>query len=108
MKPNLELDLLNNKEIVDKCVNSYAYAQNLYSALCNNKFFYNEKEYTCSWRFAGGIVADLRNKGETYIDFYCSGIICGKNKGYVPEGFVTDEIRDDLLKLGWSIKPYES
>jgi hypothetical protein len=25
-------------------------------------------------------------------------------KAYVSEGFVTDEIRDDLFKLGWLVK----
>jgi nucleoside-triphosphatase THEP1 len=28
-------------------------------------------------------------------------------EGYAPEGFVTDEIRKDLLKIGWIIKSYE-
>ena len=50
-----------------------------------------------------------------YIDWYCSGIKGspsineeGKENddginGYVGEGVVTDEIRDDLLKLGWLV-----
>jgi len=27
--------------------------------------------------------------------------------GYVPEGSVADEIRLDLMKLGWGIRPYQ-
>ena len=50
-------------------------------------------------------MADLRNQRESYLDYYCSGMI--DKEGYVPEGVVTDEIRLDLIKLGWSIKPYE-
>jgi hypothetical protein len=73
--------------------------------LCNNRFFYGDKEWTCSWRHAGGIIADMLEKGD-YIDWYCSGIGHNTN-GYVGEGFVTDEIRLDLLKLGWTVKPYD-
>ena len=105
MKPNLELDLLKSDWIADKCKYSMIYSQNLYAALCNNRFFYDKEEWTCSWRFAGGLVADLRNCGEDYLDWYCSGI--GNKVGFVTEGEVTDEISLDLMKLGWTIKPYE-
>lgn len=104
VKPNLELDLLNNKEIVSKCVHSSTYSQNLYAALCNNRFFYGEYEWACSWRYAGGIVSDLRNSGD-YMDWYCSGV--GDKIGYVAESVVTEEISLDLMKLGWTVKPYE-
>ena len=104
---NLEHDLIKNDRIVTKCKTSEVYSQNLYSALCNNRFFYGTSEWTCSWRMSGGIVADLRDKGETYLDFYCSGIASDHITGYVPEGVVTEEIREDLLKLGWTVEPYE-
>lgn len=65
-----------------------AYAKALYAALCNNIF---EKQWSCSWRYAGGIVARLR--GEDYLDYYCSG----------SEGEVTEEIREDLRLLGWKV-----
>jgi hypothetical protein len=105
MKPNLDIDLFKTDWIVSKCVNSDVYSQNLYAAICNNLFYKEDEEWSASWRTAGGIVADLRNKGESYIDHYCSGMI--DKEGYAPEGFVTDEIRKDLLKIGWTIKPYE-
>lgn len=105
MKPNLELDLMKSDEIANKCIHSDIYAQNLYAALCNNRFFYGEEEWTCSWRYAGGIIADLRSNGEDYMDWYCSGM--GKKEGYVSEGTVTEEISLDLMKLGWIVKPYE-
>jgi len=106
MKPNLENDLLKSDIIAEKCKNSDIYSQNLYAALCNNRFFYNDEEWTCSWRYAGGIVADLRSNGEDYMDWYCSGI-GGLSENYVSESVVTDEIRLDLMKLGWTVKPYE-
>lgn len=103
---NLEYDLMKNDRIVAKCKNSDVYSQNLYSALCNNRFFYGDSEWSCSWRMSGGIVADIRNCGEEYIDWYCSGI--GGKEGDVGEGFVTDEIKLDLMMMGWIVKPYES
>lgn len=105
MNPDLELDLFKSDTIIEKCKNSRIYAQNLYSCLCNNLFFNNDKQWSCSWRASGGIVADLRNQGESYLDYYCSGMV--DKEGYVPESVVTDEIRLDLMKLGWIIKPYE-
>ena len=96
-KPNLDFDLMKSEYIAEKCKDPF-YARDLYGALCNNRFFKNDQEWTCSWRMSGGIVADLRNKGENYLDFYCSG----------NESVVTEEIEKDLLDLGWTIKPYES
>jgi hypothetical protein len=105
MKPDLEQDLFSNSTIKDKCKHSKVYSQNLYAAMCNNRFFYGENEWTCSWRMSGGIVADLRDCGEDYLDYYCSGMI--NLDGSVSESVVTDEIRLDLAKIGWIVKPYE-
>ena len=108
MKADLEHDLFSCEYIRNKCKNSEIYSQNLYASLCNNRFFKNDEKWTCSWRMAGGIVADLRDKGEQYTDWYCSGILgTGNVEGYVPESVVTPEITNDLLNLGWIIKPYE-
>lgn len=105
---NLEYDLRSSPEILSKARNSEVYSQNLYAALCNNRFFYGDKEWTCSWRHAGGIIADMRQEGD-YIDWYCSGIGSDpeSSQGYVGESFVTDEIKLDLMKLGWIVKPYD-
>jgi hypothetical protein len=102
-KPDLEQDLLSNSTIKDKCRYSKVYSQNLYAALCNNRFFYGENEWTCSWRMSAGIVADIRDCGEDYLDWYCFGMV--NKDGYVPESIVTDEVKLDLMKLGWTIKP---
>ena len=116
MKPNLELDLMKSDYIANKCISSDAYSQNLYAALCNNRFFKGglddggisyEQEWTCSWRHAGGIVADLRNSNEDYMDWYCSGIGLKDNSNFMSEGCVNNEIREDLLSLGWTIEPYD-
>jgi hypothetical protein len=118
MDYNLEKDLMNSTYIREKCMDD-TYAQNLYAALCNNEFTKNdiipilrEETWGCSWRYAGGVVAALRNEGD-YIDWYCSGIRTMSvddeihnewdMKGFVPEGVVTEEIRNDLLHISWLV-----
>ena len=102
--PNLKQELLLSEHIVQKCKTSQVYSQHLYSSLCSNLFYKNDYEWSCSWRYSGGIVAELNEEGD-YMDWYCSGI-GSDNESYVGESFVTDEIRSDLLALGWIIKEY--
>lgn len=101
----LDIDLYQSPSIINKC-NNPVYAQNLYAALCNNTFFKNNQEWSCSWRMSASIVANLRNSKENYTDWYCSGIMV-KTEGYVEENFITEEIAMDLFRLGWSVKPEE-
>jgi hypothetical protein len=126
---NMEYDLLTTEWILEKVRSSASYAQNLYASMCNNDFIKLEvvpilrqdpdKDFwSASWRYAGGIIADMRQEGD-YIDWYCSGM-GGLNQeydaketndqwqnrtGYVPEGRITDEIRNDLQRLGWAVAP---
>lgn len=113
-KNNLEYDLRTTDWILAKARASDTYAQNIYAALCNQDWqkrdvwpILADESWSCSWRYAGGIVADMRQQGD-YIDWYCSGIGDGLgngdstgDKGYVSEGTVTQEIEDDFYKLGW-------
>ena len=111
-KDNLEYDLRSTKWICDKTKSTKTYAQNLYAALCNQDWQRNDvwpllkdQRWHCSWRYAGGIVADMREEGD-YIDWYCSGIQGEPDDdwvdlGHVPEGTVTDQIREDFFRLGW-------
>lgn len=132
---NMEYDLLTTDWILEKVRADEAYAQNLYAAMCNNGFIkldvipiLKQEEWSASWRYAGGIVADMRQEGD-YIDWYCSGIrdigIYAPDEKdavpkeptkeqiarmavvdrYVPEGRITYEIRTDLQRLGWAIAP---
>ena len=130
MKYDLVEDIRNCPEIMAKIrADDRFYAQNLYAAWCNMQWCPKEfwpilrqdpeKDlWSASWRGAGGIVADLRNKGEDYMDYYCSGMgglatydleegeaYMSKMK-FVPEGQVTEEIANDFDKLGWFPVPY--
>lgn len=129
-KNNLEHDLRTTDWILQKTRSSKSYAQNLYAAMCNNEFQLKEawpilkdQRWSCSWRYAGGIIADMREEGD-YMDWYCSGIRDSSEpteveinswtpeqqyhwrevySKYVNESVVTDEIQEDLLKLGWLV-----
>lgn len=98
-KNNLEYDLRTTEWILNKVRSSREYGVDLYAALCNNDFtkqdmweILKESTWSCSWRYAGGILADMMEEGD-YMDWYCSG----------NEGVVTDEIHEDLCKLGWMV-----
>ena len=108
-KNNLEYDLLTTDWILEKTRTSESYAQNLYAAMCNRDFqkldvvpILKDQLWSCSWRYAGGIIADMRQEGD-YINWYCSGIRDTYDNNYVGESVVTDEIREDLRKLGWIV-----
>jgi hypothetical protein len=122
---NMEYDMRTSDFMLAKVRSSEAYSQNLYAAMCNRTFQKNEvwatlknQIWSCSWRYAGGIIADMRVQGD-YMDWYCSGIggVIGggsesspeieaailAKKNYVAESVVTDEIREDLFRLGWIV-----
>jgi len=114
MEHNLERDMKDARWFVDKVRASESYAQNVYAALCNNAFkklelmpVLKDETWSCSWRSAGGLVADLRCEGN-YMDWYCSGIRGlpdeeSKFNGFVNESYITDEIHEDFKKLGWVV-----
>jgi hypothetical protein len=130
-KDNMEYDLRSTEWICDKVKESQVYSQNLYAAICNNDFqkldvmpILKDQRWSASWRSAGGIIADMREEGD-YIDWYCSGIRNNdeispeefnnlteeqqihykETQAFVPESVVTDDIREDLKKLGWIVIP---
>jgi hypothetical protein len=124
IKDNMEYDLVTTNWILEKVRSSKSYAQNLYAAMCNNDFMkremwpiLKEQTWSCSWRSAGGIIADMRQSGD-YIDWYCSGIRndnaynpdinVAYSNGYVPESVVTEEIENDLHRLGWLVVKYDN
>ena len=121
-KDNMEYDLRSTEWICNKVKANESYAQNLYAAMCNMQFIkldtmpiLKNQRWSASWRHSGGIIADMREEGD-YIDWYCSGIGNSEDgygldarpsNSYVPEGVVTDEIREDLKQLGWVAVEWE-
>lgn len=129
-KNNMEFDMRTSDWMVAKVRESRVYAQNLYAALCNNTFqkqdvwtILKDQTWACTWRSAGGIVANMRGEGD-YIDWYCSGIrdqmatleqaewnmltleqqtFHKESQAHVSESVVTDEIREDLARLAWTV-----
>ena len=97
-KPDLEQDLYHCSWMPRR-VEHDDYAQLLYAALCNNRFQKAEvwpvlkgDTWSCTWRSAGSIVAELRGEGD-YQDWYLTG----------NEGVIADIISADLEKLGWQV-----
>ena len=118
-KKNLWADILASKWVAEKCQDD-SYAQNLYAAFCNMRWIpedvfeiLKDEYWSASWRSAGGLIAEIRpTKNEDYLHWYCSGMGgFSKNEsddraGYVSEGTVTDEIKEDMHKLGWLPYPW--
>jgi hypothetical protein len=119
----MDLDICQCWWLVEKIRGDDAYAQNLYAAMCNQEWQYQDvwsvltdKTWSCTWRGAGAIIADIRGEGD-YLDWYCSGIFHNNDdtkdfteeqlarleitKRYVGEGRITEEILEDLAGIGW-------
>jgi hypothetical protein len=130
LKYDLVKDIYRDDEVLNKIRTRDDYAQNLYASWCNMQWCPKElwptlrqdpdKDlWSASWRGAGRIVADIRNCGEDYMDYYCSGMggfatydlkegeEYMARKKFVPEGTITDEIATDLDRLGWFPVPYD-
>jgi hypothetical protein len=126
---DLVQDIWRDDEILNKIRTRDDYAQNLYAAFCNMQWCPRqlvpalrqdgEKDlWSCSWRGAGGLIADWQGKGD-YMNWYCSGMgglaTYDEKEGdeymarqkYVPEGVVTDEVERDLNRLGWFPVPWD-
>jgi hypothetical protein len=86
---DLEDDL---KAIAERTRNDHGFAVELYGALCNASWRHDDgSDWSGTWRYAAGMVADLRGCGEDYLDFYCSG----------GEGEITERVATAMAELGW-------
>jgi hypothetical protein len=103
--PELDYEVQQSSALMNK-LSSYEYAQKFYAALCNNNWKKEDYDYSStepwavSWRTAGGIASSLHHGSsrlEDYMEFYCSGY----------EGYVDDEVEQDLHELGWHHEPIE-
>ena len=114
--PNLELDM-NNDAIVIAYLSNQEVAVEFYSALCDMRWkkisTISEDEqiikklkgiddiWSCTWRYSGQIIADIRDKhygtGEDYLDFYCYG----------NEGIVSNRVKECFERMGWKTHPWD-
>jgi hypothetical protein len=74
------------------------FARELYAALCNMQWCLSQggELVSMSWRSAGATVANLADRGECYMDYYCSG----------NEGTVSRRVGEALGVLGWKPVPW--
>ena len=115
MPPNLEEDIKNCEWICTKIRDSEIYSQHLYAALCDMRYLkventkdvifpiLKEEYWSCSWRYSGRIIAEIAERNENYLDYYCS---VDDNDNNPHEGTITEEIKEDLRKLGWIPVPW--
>ena len=117
IKFDLEEDMSNDKDIIS-LLNDENIAKEFYAALCNMQWIKkisipedeqiidklkgdNRKNWSCSWRYAGGIIAGIRNSAyntnEDYMSFYCSG----------NEGYVSEMVRTNFARIGWIPQEWE-
>jgi hypothetical protein len=91
---SLEMNISDNVEFKRWIREDESRAQHLYHTLCNNDFVHKEtgKMWSCSWRYAGGLVADVLCRGD-YLNWYCSG----------NEGAVDEQIAEWFEKMGWAV-----
>ncbi len=80
----------------DKIRTDDEFAKRIYAALTNmqQKRYHNDPIYTASFRYVGGLISEIQEKG-TYLDWYC----CAS------EGIVDDDIAKIFLIKDWV--PYE-
>jgi hypothetical protein len=120
-KFNLGADIANDDTIVALLADGDVALQ-FYASLCNMRWEsisrlpdddkmierlkgVNSEIWSCSWRYAGGIIADIRNEhyntGESYISFYCSFTTA------FAEGTVTELVRKHFERIGWKPCPWD-
>lgn len=52
-------------------IKDVGFARVVYAALCNREWITKAgQRWSCTWRYAGGLVAEIRAEGEDYLDFY--------------------------------------
>ena len=93
-EPNFEREI----QVLTSKMEDYDYAKAFYAAMCNMRWkkIGTNYIYSCTWRYAGGLVASMRYKGEDYLHFYCSG----------NEGIVRLDIEKDLNNLEYITVPW--
>lgn len=115
-RPSLDVDMAKDP-IVAAYLKDIDTAKSFYRAICNMQWRkinplpeadriveklkgIDSDLWSCSWRYAGGVIADIRNANynvkEDYMDYYCSG----------NEGEVDDTVKECFERMGWKPEPW--
>jgi hypothetical protein len=86
---NLEHDI---KPLAERAREEPGFAEELYAGLCNADWSHDDgATWHGSWRYAADVVAHLRGRSESYLDFYCGG----------GEGEIIERVAAAMAALGW-------
>ena len=89
---DLESDL---RALSSRLRDDHSFADEMYCALCNTDWTHLDgTTWHRSWRYSAGLVADLRDRGEDYFDFYCTRAC--------EEGTISDRVASAMAELGWT------
>ena len=98
MAKKIVIDFENDLKVVfgNKMKSDTEFCKDVWSSMANIvwKHKASGEEYSASFRYAGGLIAEIREEGD-YMDWYCCG----------PYETVSDEIKKGLAKRGW--KPHK-
>ena len=104
--PDLAADLSADAAFVER-VRDVGFAHAVYASLCNTEWRKDpsRRRWSCSWRTAGGLVADLRQLDESYIDFYLQDHVL---EGGLParpakRRALSLEVLGHYRRLGWHL-----
>jgi hypothetical protein len=92
----IQRDLANDAEFMRR-IEEDGFAHAAYASFCNREWRREDGErHRISWRRSGGLVADLRRRGESYNDFY------PHSNPYDRTSPEARDVEDIYARLGWT------
>ena len=77
---------------INEIKSSDDFCEDLWSSMANVEWLNKDgSEFSCTFRYAGGLIADIREEG-SYMDWYCSG----------EYATVSEEIENKMKSIGWA------
>lgn len=102
LKKSLELALYGDDEFL-LAVKDIEFARAAYDTLCNTEWVDADFErWSCTMRYAGGIIATARDQGEDYVEFYL-----GDSEDSDAARTHSRTFRKMLSRLGWRLMTVE-
>ncbi len=102
--PDLALDLAADGPFLAR-LQDLGFANAVYDGMRNADFRKgaHPRRWSCTWRTAGALVADMRSIGETYIDFYLAPWVLADGREPTPAecDALAAEVLAHYARLGW-------